>query len=54
MCLKDSAWALNEQEQGKTMKNEQMTLAGSGSEKFFKMTRRAQFLADMERVVQWA
>jgi hypothetical protein len=31
-----------------------MTLAGSGFEKFSKTTRRAQFLAEMERVVPWA
>lgn len=36
------------------MKNKQMTLAGSGFEKYAKTTRRAQFLADMERVVPWA
>jgi transposase, IS5 family len=35
------------------MKNKQMTLAGSGFEKFGKTTRRAQFLADMDRVVPW-
>src|SRR6266852_9165452 len=35
------------------MKSKQMTLAGSGFEKYAKMTRRAQFLADMERVVPW-
>jgi IS5 family transposase len=35
------------------MKNKQMTLAGSGFEKHAKMTRRAQFLAEMERVVPW-
>jgi len=36
------------------MKNKQMTLAGSGFEKYAKTTRRAQFLAEMERVVPWA
>jgi IS5 family transposase len=35
------------------MKNKQMTLAGSGFEKHSKTTRRAQFLAEMERVVPW-
>jgi IS5 family transposase len=32
----------------------QMTLAASGFEKHVKATRRAQFLAEMERVVPWA
>lgn len=32
----------------------QMTLAASGFEKHAKATRRAQFLAEMERVVPWA
>ena len=36
------------------MKNKQMTLSGSGFEKYAKTTRRAQFLAEMERVVPWA
>lgn len=36
------------------MKNKQMTLASSGFEKFTKKTRRAQFLAEMDRVVPWA
>lgn len=36
------------------MKNKQITLAGSGFENYAKTTRRAQFLADMERVVPWA
>jgi IS5 family transposase len=36
------------------MKNKQVTLTGSGFEKYTKSTRRAQFLADMERVVPWA
>lgn len=36
------------------MKNKQMTLGGTGFEKFGKTTRRAQFLAEMERVVPWA
>jgi IS5 family transposase len=35
------------------MKNKQMTLGGAGFQKFTKTTRRAQFLADMERVVPW-
>lgn len=30
-----------------------MTLTGSGFEKYAKTARRAQFLADMERVVPW-
>jgi IS5 family transposase len=36
------------------MKKNQMTLTGSGFEKYSKTTRRAQFLAEMERVVPWA
>jgi len=36
------------------MKNKQMTLAESGFEKYTKTTRRAQFLADMDRVVPWS
>ncbi|HET9269738.1 MAG TPA: IS5/IS1182 family transposase, partial [Vicinamibacterales bacterium] len=36
------------------MKNKQMTLSGCGFEKYAKTTRRAQFLAEMERVVPWA
>lgn len=32
----------------------QMTLASTGFEKYGKTTRRAQFLAEMERVVPWA
>ena len=35
------------------MKNKQMALMGSGFQKHSKTTRRAQFLADMERVVPW-
>lgn len=35
------------------MKNKQMTLGGTGFEKFGKTTRRAQFLADMDRVMPW-
>jgi IS5 family transposase len=35
------------------MKSKQMTLAASGFEKYAKTTRRAQFLAEMERVVPW-
>jgi transposase, IS5 family len=31
----------------------QLTLAGTGFEKYTKVTRRAQFLAEMERVVPW-
>ena len=31
-----------------------MTLAGGGFERYGKTTRRAAFLADMERVVPWA
>jgi IS5 family transposase len=49
----DSAAAFDEQEQGRTVKNKQMTLAGNGFEKYAKTTRRAQFLAEMERVVPW-
>ena len=36
------------------MKNNQMTLAGTGFEKYSKTTRRAEFLAQMNRVVPWA
>lgn len=36
------------------MKNKQMTLASTGFEKYAKRTRRAQFLAEMDRVVPWA
>ncbi len=36
------------------MKNKQMTLANTGFEKYTKMTRRAQFLAQMDRIVPWA
>ena len=35
------------------MKRPQMTLAGTGFEKYTKTTRRAQFLAEMDRVVPW-
>jgi IS5 family transposase len=35
------------------MNNKQMTLTGGGFEKYAKTTRRAQFLAEMERVVPW-
>ena len=35
------------------MKNGQMTLVGSGFEKYAKTTRRAQFLAEMEAVMPW-
>src|SRR5437016_14658130 len=35
------------------MTRSQATLAGSGFEKYTKVTRRAQFLAEMERVVPW-
>ena len=35
------------------MNNKQLTLMSTGFEKYAKTTRRAQFLADMERVVPW-
>jgi len=35
------------------MKNKQMTLTGTGFEKYAKTTRRGQFLSEMERVVPW-
>lgn len=35
------------------MTRRQITLAGTGFEKYTKTTRRAQFLAEMERVVPW-
>ena len=35
------------------MRRAQITLAGTGFEKYTKMTRRAQFLAEMDRVVPW-
>ena len=31
----------------------QLTLVGTGFEKYTKTTRRAQFLAEMDRVVPW-
>src|SRR5438445_263337 len=36
-----------------TMTRRQITLAGTGFEKYTKTTRRAQFLAEMDRVVPW-
>ena len=35
------------------MTRSQRTLAGTGFEKYTKATRRAQFLAEMDRVVPW-
>jgi transposase, IS5 family len=35
------------------MQRRQRTLAGSGFDKYTKTTRRAQFLAEMDRVVPW-
>ncbi len=35
------------------MKRAQITLAGSGFDKYTKTTRRAQFLTEMDRVVPW-
>src|SRR3989442_11631137 len=35
------------------MRRMQITLAGTGFEKYTKTTRRAQFLAEMDRVVPW-
>lgn len=35
------------------MTRSQLTLAGAGFEKYTKVTRRAQFLAEMDRVVPW-
>src|SRR5262249_48522415 len=35
------------------MTRSQRTLAGSGFEKYTKLTRRAQFLTEMDRVVPW-
>ena len=35
------------------MQRRQSTLAGSGFDKYTKTTRRAQFLAEMDRVVPW-
>ncbi len=35
------------------MKRAQMTLAGTGFEKYTKTARRAQFLTEMDRVVPW-
>src|SRR4029453_1199804 len=35
------------------MTRSQVTLAGRGFEKYTKLTRRAQFLAEMDRVVPW-
>jgi IS5 family transposase len=39
---------------GAAMNNKQMTLMSTGFEKYTKTTRRAQFLADMDRVVPWS
>ena len=41
------------QEREVTMNGPQVTLASTGFEKNTKTTRRAQFLAEMERVVPW-
>src|SRR4029453_18070112 len=35
------------------MTRSQVTLAGRGFEKYTKLTRRAQFLTEMDRVVPW-
>ncbi len=35
------------------MTRSQPTLAGAGFEKYTQVTRRAQFLAEMDRVVPW-
>src|SRR5215472_5196860 len=35
------------------MTRPQLTLAGTGFEKYTKVTRRTQFLAEMDRVVPW-
>ena len=35
------------------MTRSQLTLAGTGFEKYTKVTRRAEFLAEMDRVVPW-
>src|SRR6516164_2361132 len=35
------------------MTRSQLTLAGAGFEKYTTVTRRAQFLAEMDRVVPW-
>src|SRR5438445_13401616 len=35
------------------MTRSQLTLSGTGFEKYTKATRRAQFLAEMDRVVPW-
>ena len=35
------------------MNRTQITLAGAGFDKYTKTTRRAQFLAEMDRVVPW-
>jgi IS5 family transposase len=35
------------------MTRSQLTLAGTRFEKYTKVTRRAQFLAEMDRVVPW-
>ena len=53
-CLKGSASAPNEQEQGMTMRSKQMTLAGNGFQKFSKTTQRAQFLAEIGRALPQA
>src|SRR3970040_2132436 len=42
-----------QQERETAMNNKQMTLMNTGFEKHTKVTRRAAFLAEMDRVVPW-
>src|SRR4030095_752728 len=51
-CLDDASSIMREREV--RMKNRsQLTLGGAGFDKYTKVTRRARFLAEMDRVVPW-
>jgi hypothetical protein len=52
VCLDEPSHITREREVP-MKKRSQLTLAGTGFEKYTKVTRRAQFLAEMERVVPW-
>jgi transposase, IS5 family len=51
MCCDATSGITREREV--TMNRAQLTMAGTGFEKYTKITRRAQFLAEMDRVVPW-
>jgi IS5 family transposase len=51
MCCDGTSSITREREVAMT--RSQLTLAGSGFDKYTKVTRRAQFLAEMDRVVPW-